>query len=130
MTGKPMQPRTAASMHQQKPTQPPLWGPVLPSPLENTFLFTWDAADIGLTGDFATYADAIAAFHSFLITVGIPGKEFQLCSLYMCICIISQSCPELVYTLCALFSFCHTTYFVVKIGCWALEMKPAAVAAS
>ena len=51
---------------------------VLPSPISNnTLWFTWDAADVGLTGGFATEADAIAAFHSFLETVGFP---FQLCS--------------------------------------------------
>ena len=53
---------------------------VLPSPFSNDSLwFTWEAADVGLTGGFATEADAIAAFHSFLETVGNP---FQLCSPY------------------------------------------------
>lgn len=43
---------------------------VLPSPVtNNTLWFTWDAMDVGLTGGFATEADAIAAFHSFLQTV-------------------------------------------------------------
>lgn len=63
---------------------------VLPSPISNnTLWFTWDAADVGLTGGFATEADAIAAFHSFLETVGILS---QLCLPY--IHVISRRCPE------------------------------------
>lgn len=44
---------------------------VLPSPItNNTLWFSWNASAVGLTGEFATEADAIAAFHSFLETVG------------------------------------------------------------
>ena len=47
---------------------------VLPSPVVNdTLWFTWNASAVGLTGEFATEADAIAGLHSFLGTVG------QLC---------------------------------------------------
>ncbi|KAL3130726.1 hypothetical protein ABBQ38_000073 [Trebouxia sp. C0009 RCD-2024] len=49
---------------------------VLPSPVtNNTLWFTWDAMDAGLTGGFATEADAIAAFHSFLQTVDVVIDE-------------------------------------------------------
>lgn len=50
---------------------------VLPSPVSNnTLWFTWDAADVGLIGGFATEVDAIAAFHTFLQTV---------CCLFACV---------------------------------------------
>jgi len=36
----------------------------------NTQWFAWDLVDVGLTGGFATEADAVTAFHAFLQTVG------------------------------------------------------------
>lgn len=35
----------------------------------NTQWFAWDLVDVGLTGGFATEADAVTAFHAFLQTV-------------------------------------------------------------
>ena len=50
---------------------------VVSSPVENnTLWFTWNASALGLTGEFATEADAAAALHSFLGTV---RKPCQVC---------------------------------------------------
>ena len=44
---------------------------VVASPItNNTLWFTWNASAAGVTGEFATEADAIAALHSFMGTVG------------------------------------------------------------
>ena len=52
---------------------------VLLSPFSNSTLwFTWNAADVGLTGGFKTEAEAIKAFHSLLETVGSLSYDVVL----------------------------------------------------
>ncbi|DBA71969.1 hypothetical protein WJX79_005778 [Trebouxia sp. C0005] len=41
----------------------------------NTQWFAWDLVDVGLTGGFATEADAVTAFHAFLQTVDVLIDE-------------------------------------------------------
>ena len=64
---------------------------ILSSPVSNnTMWFTWDAADVNLTGGFVTEADAITAFHAFLQTVRPLFYCVYGCTSHPEVCMLSR----------------------------------------